>query len=198
AIARRAVEQNHRLKDAARSHSRMRAPLVQIEFALAPAHATECLDEQAADLPGRFERRLVAGVGVVSDKSEKVVFVNPDVPLLIPAHTPARVIDVRAEVPIRLLCGDQRRRDAVEFGAQRFALRISPGERRGVQPLAGVLTHPGLFAGAALESAEQFVFVFGKQPRALVLLTTLPKKAVNPNGAGVNWRKPVSDLGARL
>src|ERR1035437_5150899 len=123
-----------------------------------PGASSKGAAQQVADLARGGERRLVPGGLIVADEADEVVLVHPHIPAC-----PALIVEVRAQVAVGKLRGEQRAHHAVHQGLEPFVAGIEPGVGGGVQELAGVLADPILLAGALLQAFEDALFVYVKQ-----------------------------------
>ena len=169
-IAREPVEQDDRLEDAGRGHADVRSGR---ENALL---AGKRGDQQVGHLAAAVERRAVSGVLVISQQTDQVILVRPDVPVGPLVETEPLFGDIGAEVAVGLLAGDQVGRHAVELGLQGGIAGVRPGQGCRVQPLADVLADPGMAAGTLAIAGQERLGVDGQQPVLLVGVDPRPSQ----------------------
>ena len=166
-LTRESVEQHDRLEHAGRGHADV-----------SPGRQDALLggkgrDQEIAHLAAGVEGLLIPCVLVVSQQSDQIILVRPDIPVGPRIEAEAFFGEVGAEVAVGLLAGDQVGHHLVELGFQGWVGGVGPGQRGRVQPLADVLADPGMAAGPLAITGqerldvdlEQPVFLVGVDPR---------------------------------
>src|ERR1019366_3964390 len=161
-----------------------------------PGASSKGAAQQVADLARGGERRLVPGGLIVADEADEVVLVHPHIPAC-----PALIVEVRAQVAVGKLRGEERAHHAVHQGLEPFVAGIEPGVGGGVQELAGVLADPILLAGALLKAFEDALFVYVKQASFQIDAHAIAQQSLHALAGIRGWREPVGHpktLGIRL
>ena len=172
-VARQAIEQHDRLQHAGGGHAEVRACGENTLL------GRERCDEQVAHLAARVERGFVAGVLIVAEQADEVVFVRPHVPVGAIEQAEALFWHVGAQITVRLLGRDQLGGDTVELLAQCGVTGVGPCERGGVHPLADVLADPRVTAGLLAEACKQWLSVHNKQKIRFVSGNARAKPAID-------------------
>ena len=92
---------------------------------------------------------------MIGQEPDQDVLVDPDVPVRPGVQAEAPIRRVGAEVPVRLLRDDQRSHRVDQLRSKAGVLRVIPGQGRGMQPLADVLSDPRMRPWSMPEPGQQ-------------------------------------------
>ena len=163
------IHPHHGLQYAAGGHAGMGTAQHEIQLS---GLLAEGPGQQVGDThTGRHGRRI-AGVAVIGEQSDQVVFVRPDIP-----GGPPLLGQISAEVAIGALGLEEPGGDPIELGAEGRIAGVDPCEGGGVEPFAHMLAIPLVHPRAVAIADQEAILIDDEQAVLLVRHDATSEKA---------------------